>query len=83
MTTRKVDHYVYAVTGSSEFPIDMLRYDQVWPKSETDAARVAGTFERRRTPGPRTILVCGRRAPTSGRWESFGWTVAEERAVAS
>lgn len=69
--------HTFVVEGRGSFPIDMLRYDSCWPTSEIDAGLVARSFERRQ--GVRrveTISITGMRAPTDGRWESFGWKVA-------
>jgi hypothetical protein len=62
----------FVVSGSGEFPIDMLRYDNATPSSEEDS----GIIERR---GPRRVALRSRRVndalPTAARWASFGWKV--------
>jgi hypothetical protein len=64
---------VFVVEGRGEFPIDMLRYDQCWPRREIDSGTIRRTNETRKVE-----LMCinttGRK-PTEARWKSFGWTV--------
>lgn len=62
---------LFTVEGRGEFPWDMLRYDECWPRGSQD---VSGLItERPRRP----ILLCTYKpsGPTVARWESFGWTV--------
>lgn len=75
----------YTVTGSGPFPIDMLRYDSAWPKSEMDSHLVSMTRDNEGYFRPRTVTLetwnSPDRAPiarvTPERWESFGWKVNE------
>lgn len=70
------DLYVYNVTGSGPFPIDMLRYDQAWPKSEgRDSAAIESSFLPRQGARVREITLGSHTTPTEVRWKSFGWTV--------
>lgn len=68
----------YVVGGSGEFPHDMLRYTQSWPKDETDARKMGSDYE-----GPRRVtLTKYHRDPkpqlAEDRWLSkFRWTVVE------
>jgi len=65
--------YEYYVTGRGYFPFDMLRYDAAWPvDGEAAAAMEYIMAEARRL---RSIKLRSHRAPTLGRWESFGWSV--------
>lgn len=65
----------FTVEGNGDFPLDMLRYDQCWPKSEsTDSINVAA---RRYTSKRQVTLVSIKRLPTIARWESFGWKVVK------
>ncbi|MBI2405420.1 hypothetical protein HYV22_04595 [Candidatus Gottesmanbacteria bacterium] len=57
-----------------EFPLDMLRYDYCWPATSDDVLKIASpsigcVIGLRRSVAYKTDF------PTSGRWESFGWTV--------
>lgn len=68
---------VYTVRGPGRFPLDMLRYDQAVPASETDASYIAATLadpSRDRT----LITLRGVKPPTEARWRSFGWQVLPE-----
>lgn len=67
--------YEYTVEGRGEFPFDMLRYDQCWPKRESeDVVNMAPSHPGMRREVRRVTLV-GTHSPTEGRWESFGWKV--------
>lgn len=69
----------FTVTGKGEFPLDMLRYDQCYPKREGEDVRavyesVRG-FSHHSMPWQVTLVTVKDSAPTVGRWESFGWSV--------
>lgn len=66
----------YTVTGTYEFPIDMLRYDRAFPDTETDSGKVMN-LRWSRSLEPVSIRVIGLSDPTVGRWESFGWKVSD------
>ena len=75
---------VLVVEGQRAFPIDMLRYDNCVPATESDAhlieAMIGHMYE---APAPARITL--RRFAVNGddaahkmaeeRWRSFGWTV--------
>ena len=68
----------FKVTGSSLFPLDMLRYDQCFPYTAEDASKIGGDL----LADERTVTLAfyhPRRLPTitTARWKSFGWTVDE------
>lgn len=71
----------FTVSGSGAFPVDMLRYDQCWPKTTFDATGILlepgdqGYRTRRRAI---TLQSDARQAPTVGRWTSFGWAVTQD-----
>lgn len=67
---REFDYREFTVKGNGMFPIDMLRYDNCWPATSEDAAKLAGRGPREVTLGTRN-----RTAPTVGRWPSFMWRV--------
>jgi hypothetical protein len=69
------------VRGRDPFPIDMLRYDCVYPSRETDSHVIErlGTGYNLEELGEQEVTV-ERMAepkwkPTEGRWESRGWKV--------
>ncbi len=64
--------YEYYVTGSGDFPIDMLRFDQCWPADGEEAAKL-GDLSRR------SIRFQSHREPTVARWSSFVWSVSAEK----
>lgn len=62
--------FEFTVRGKGDFPIDMLRYDQCWPKSESpDVPAMTRTREER------SLTLVGLCSPTEDRWASFGWRV--------
>ena len=69
------------VTGTGQFPMDMLRYDEAEILNHNDRERVAGeqaTCEQNYVRIPRrTIAVRGERC-TDLRWNSFGWGVSNQ-----
>jgi len=64
--------FEFTVTGTGQFPVDMLRYDSCWPATESDSTRLGGGPVME----PRSVTVRGLRRPTVGRWKSFGWSVS-------
>lgn len=68
----------FIVEGRGPFPLDMLRHDEAWPRTETDA-NIAQDAERERRS---VTLLSGRvTGPTHGRWASFGWPVIGHEEV--
>lgn len=65
--------YRYSVVGRGVFPMDMLRYDQAWPRNSWDAAKIGLTPEDGGYLEPRTVALESYKEPTSARWFSFGW----------
>lgn len=68
------------VEGVWEFPVDMLRYDQCFPETESDSAVIHDKDEKQ----PRRVrVVCytDHKYPrwTPARWESFGWRMVEDQ----
>jgi len=73
------------------FPVDMLRYDDCCPNTESDSARIHQSFDLRgRLPNltnPKEFIVELRHfgapnfKPTWGRWESFSWKVVDNDEV--
>ena len=78
----------FRVQGSFTFPVDMLRYDQCFPRTTDDAITM---IENERDLGdsfckPREIELVKYTdqrtedlAVTKGRWLSFGWRVMNVR----
>lgn len=64
------------VTGGGLFPFDMLRYDQCWPRFETEARRLGDTHMQQVTFNV-SRYARERNAPgwTVERWRSMGWTL--------
>lgn len=80
MTRTATRTYTYIVTGSGQFPFDMLRYDSCHPKHEADSGEIERSCRvRARYSGPMVrnfrVTLVGPREPTRARWASFGWTV--------
>lgn len=78
--------YEFTVESAHDmFPIDMLRYDCCWPKSESkDSVAITVSLDSRAfrlRHVPQSITLVGLREPTAGRWESFGWKVTSQRKI--
>jgi len=72
--------HVFAISGNSTFPVDMLRYDNCRPLHEGDSATIEASFTKagdgkRRVVYVRTINNVRTWQPTVGRWKSLGWRV--------
>jgi hypothetical protein len=79
-TNRRIDPvkslWEFTVEGKGEFPFDILRYDQCWPKRESEDSVSLAPFERgSRFRETRQVTLVGMSEPTDGRWRSFGWRV--------
>jgi hypothetical protein len=80
----------FEVTGTGNFPFDMLRYDTCFPARQEDTARF---LEPERDKGAmkkfksqRSIRLCAlshnpKWSPTFQRWASFGWGVTRVEAT--
>jgi hypothetical protein len=68
--------YCYTVEGRMSFPLDMLRYDRCWPADGDSAAEIYASFDRTERGTFKVNLVSDNK-PTSGRWQSFLWSVKE------
>jgi hypothetical protein len=71
-TIRRV--YTFTVAGNDQFPVDMLRYDLCYPKTETDSHEMERSFRSRERSIRRLTLVSSKH-PTEERWGSFGWAI--------
>lgn len=68
--------YEFTVVGAVPFPVDMLRHDQCWPATSTDAASIAVSIDwQSYGDDTRHVVLIGLNDPTGPRWESFGWKV--------
>lgn len=73
--------YEFTVTGSRDFPVDMLRYDRCWPAHESDSTTMATACDPGALGLSLTIVMRGMRSPTVERWRSFGWSVNHGEAA--
>ena len=64
---------IFPVTGSGQFPVDMLRYDSCYPHSQDSV--VALSEKNTRTVVLARAVKRVTDTPTIARWESFGWKV--------
>jgi hypothetical protein len=69
--------YRYQVTGSGDFPWDMLRYDRVWPLTPPTPHMMDSKDIWHKV---RTIKLQGQGC-TPDRWASFGWHVVDAADV--
>ena len=69
------------VTGRGNFPIDMLRHDSCYPRTESDAAAIERTFSPSyaiESWSVRIVRVAAVAAHfTDARWHSFGVDLTE------
>ena len=77
--TTTVTMYRITVTGSSSFPVDMLRHGQAWPASEADASLIEESMRPRLGEDEERyeVRLVALKAPAGERWHSFGWRVEE------
>ena len=74
----------FNVSGTGDFPIDMLRYDRCSPYSSQDAGKIgsgglADYCDTRTVKLIRFTQGKGKNYkdnPTNDRWKSFGWAVS-------
>jgi hypothetical protein len=66
--------YTFTVVGDDQFPVDQLRYDLCYPRSERDSHEIERSF-RPRERQQRRITLASSKHPTEERWGSFGWLV--------
>jgi hypothetical protein len=70
----------YTVAGAFNFPIDMLRYDQAWPRSEAETGSLYSAMKMPTHPRLRGIVEVELQClgqPDQERWNSFMWKVVE------
>lgn len=78
----------FRVRGVGPFPLDMLRYDECFPRSSEDAASI-GIEHPFSLSVPREIELCKYadsktgRLITTARWNSFGWQVISAQTKTS
>lgn len=76
----KLKRRIIKVEGNYPFPIDMLRYDAVWPRTETDSYNISRSFHYAEAKMTVEVIRNAESSwkPTYGRWESFGWKVISD-----
>ena len=68
----------FTAKGQGPFPIDMLRHDECYPKTETDSNKITATFQDHHFEIALERIVFDRDAlPTAARWASFLWNVVK------
>ena len=80
----------FVVSGTWDFPLDMLRYDGCHPAGGADVEAIRASLvynhraeEMRRAKPKRVTLIALHSArhfvarPSGARWASFGWPVVE------
>lgn len=71
--------FTYTVSGSSPFPLDMLRFDGSYPLSQADVAEIAASICHDDPDKRRVINLVSTHdtnwLPTQARWRTFGWRV--------
>lgn len=70
-----IKHFT-VTSGPWQFPIDMLRYDACWPRSQEDATKISLNIRTGENVQSVELAYDTRISkPTPKRWESFGWKV--------
>lgn len=72
--------FSFTVSGSGEFPFDMLRFDSCWPRTGHDVSLMTMTYANSGVSPPKREIKMesvSRGGPTVERWVSFGWAVSE------
>ena len=76
---RKVFVHRLIVSGSGQFPVDMLRYDSCYPADTESAVAMISDHRDQNYLDMRDIELTSLSekgwTPTVGRWNSFGWSV--------
>lgn len=78
MAAQKLYRFTVEGRADSGFPLDMLRFDQCWPRTQDSADKVFGQFASNRAGWERhivSIMLSGICEPSVERWASFGWRV--------
>ena len=70
-------YHKFTVTGSGNFPLDMLRYDCCFPYGTEDVANLMDSRGKRSITLARYVKYKNAGA-TTGMWNSFGWLVTVE-----
>ena len=82
--TKKETALQFTVLGRGGFPMDMLRYDGCYPKSEKDTVTMQSDglrevmLHKTLNWGPGNWGHPKVWSPTVGRWNSFGWAVLSD-----
>lgn len=70
MKSKRQELTLVPLIKGSSFPIDMLRYDQCWPATESDSSKMTHAEDE-------AVTVCriasNNQEWTLERWRSFGW----------
>jgi hypothetical protein len=66
--------HTFIVEGRGEFPLDMLRRDEAFPR-DTESAHAIATPDSPKAAPRRVRLGTHGFGPNLDRWLSFGWTV--------
>lgn len=65
--------FTFTVSGTGEFPVDMMRFERAWPRAPSDSKKIqesdpsSGRFE--------VDLQSADPPSQKGRWGSFGWRI--------
>lgn len=70
--------HIFKVQGTTNFPLDMLRYDKCYPHEQVDVSNMLDDLDRDLT----TVTLVHRDdkkvwLPTKDRWHTFGWDVID------
>lgn len=77
----KQKRLIVTVSGTGDFPVDMLRYDRCTPEHETDSGLIARSFAPLYSEKLQINLLYVDREPTEARWKSFSWEIVKTEKV--
>lgn len=73
--------WTFTVSGRGHFPLDMLRRDCCWPRTQVDVEGLSWPdfkqIDAQFHEQERRVTLVGVMMPTIARWLSFGWNVAD------
>jgi hypothetical protein len=70
----------FTVTGHGAFPLDMLRYDSCYPRTQDDVMQIERSLTDHGYQEAREVRLLRpveskRNLPTTARWNSFRWPI--------
>jgi hypothetical protein len=67
--------FVFTVEGATQFPIDMLRWDLCYPKTEEDSFMIALNARHYSKDTFYRVTLVSMKRPDIHQWRALGWEV--------